>query len=166
MTKRLATIKFFFLALLLAGCPNDAPGESANSSASELEQFRDSHYIAEGDGDMIVYAFTDPQCPACDQLQQRVTEGATPNIEWRWIPVGFLGQGARRDAANRIEEVLDVDGEMAEEENRQLAVSLGVRSVPTIFYRHPNGETYHFSGGNQQQLSGLESVAEQYREEQ
>lgn len=165
MLKRLASLNIFLFALLIAGCPNEAPGESATPTASELKQFSDSNYIPEGNGDLVVYAFTDPHCPACNQLKQRVAGGATPNVEWRWIPVGFLGQGARRDAANQLENALEVDGDNAEQENRQLAVNLGVRSVPTIFYRHPNGETYRFSGGNQQQLSGLESVAEQYREQ-
>lgn len=174
MIKRLASLSILVIALLLIGCPSDAPGDSTASSSSEssgsppatseLTEFQNSNYISEGDGNLIAYAFTDPQCPACNRLHRRVADGATPNVEWRWIPVGFLGKAAKREAAQKLAEALDIDGKQAEQENRQLAINLGVRSVPTIFYRHPNGETYRFTGGNPNQLSGLESVAKQYQQ--
>lgn len=163
-TVNIATINLLVIALLLIGCPNQAPGDSATAPSSELQELQTGNYISEGEGNMIAYAFTDPHCPACEKLQQRVANGATPNVEWRWLPVGFLGQGARQEAAQKLEENLKIDGQQAEQENRQLAVNLGVRSVPTIFYRHPNGETYRFSGGSRQQLAGLENIAEQYHQ--
>ncbi|MCG5532080.1 thioredoxin fold domain-containing protein [Halorhodospira sp. 9621] len=144
-------------AVLMVGCSDGTPGESAR--ADVFDRLADSHYIAQGESDFRVYAFKDPHCPACTNLKNAVDNDATPSVEWRWVPVGFLGSGAQADAAAMIEDEKDVDGYDAVQANMRLAQELGVRSVPTVFYRDTDGEVRFFVGGEQQALDALERMA-------
>lgn len=144
-------------ALLMLGCSGGAPGEAA--SAEVLERLGESYYLVHGDSSFQVYAFRDPHCPACSDLVEAVEDGATPNVEWRWVPVGFLGERSREDAAAQIEQEHDVDGEQAVAKNMEIAQALGVRSVPTVFYQDPEGQVRYFVGGEQQALEALDRMA-------
>lgn len=159
------------LLLLATGCSNNdddssttqTPGNSESRSWAELERFQGSHFIREGEGALIAYAITDPQCPACTRLHERISQGATPNVEWRWIPVGFLGPQSRNDAAALLGEAhADIDAPQAVDDNTRLASGLGVRSVPTVFYRDRNGAVRAFTGGSPEQLEALERIAQNY----
>ncbi len=145
--------------LLAAGCP---VGGAAEAGSTDLfEQLSESHYIRHGDSDYKVYAFKDPNCPHCTDLTEAVEGGATPSVEWRWVPVAFLGEESLADAAATIEEAHDVDGRSAVRANMTLARELGVRSVPTVFYRDASGEIRSFVGGGEQALDALERLATQ-----
>ncbi len=157
---RLRALGAFLLGGVLAvGCSGGKPGEPA--SAEVLEQLQESYYIQHGESDFVAYAFTDPQCPACGQLHERVEGGLTPSVEWRWVPVGFLGRQSQEQAAEKLEQAHDVDGSEAVQANMELARRLGVQSVPTIFYQDLEGQARTFVGGKKQALKALEEMASQ-----
>ncbi len=144
---------------LMVGCSDGAPGETA--SAEVMERLEASHYVEQGEGAMTVYAFKDPHCPACTELREAVEGGATPSVSWRWIPVGFLGAGAHADAADMVEAAHpETDGQEAVDSNMRLAQELGVRSVPTVFYRDTEGQVRSFVGGDRDALDALERMAQ------
>ncbi|GEM_PF-1993161 len=147
--------------LLVAACPVIGAAESEDGSGDRFEQLSQSHYVRHGDSGYKVYAFKDPNCPHCTDLKEAVEGGATPHVEWRWIPVAFLGEDSLADAAATLEEAHDIDGRSAVRANMELAQELGVRSVPTVFYRDASGEVQFYVGGGERALEGLEALATQ-----
>ncbi len=155
--KTLGWLAALGFAGMLLGC---AEGTSAEEqSKGVMERLDESYYLQQGESEFHVYAIKDPHCPACSNLRNTVDGGATPNVEWRWVPVGFLGADARADAAEMIENAHSVDGLEAVDSNTRLAQQLGVRSVPTVFYRDTEGQVRAFVGGDPQALEALERMA-------
>lgn len=65
-----------------------------------------TNWIAQGDGERLVYAFVDPNCPYSRELFRKVQAGLDPSkTQVRWIPVGALPRNtedSRRKAAAAV----------------------------------------------------------------
>lgn len=70
--------------------PQQRSRPSAPDAESALTAIESAHWIEEGSGDVIVYAFHEPRCPGCSRLW-RQSRNHLDQITFRWIPVGFLG---------------------------------------------------------------------------
>ena len=141
------------VALLGIAAAADLPGEPADSQA--MDELSRTHYVSESEGDLLVYIITDPQCPHCHTLKKRIRELDTPGMEWRYVTVGFLGGESLQLAAEKLEKELSVDGDQAVRENIRVVTELGVRTVPTVFYRTPQGEVRTFTGSGEDDLEAL-----------
>lgn len=152
----------FLVTLLTDASAGKEPGEPAQPGA--MQKLGQSQYLHATQGSLIAYMITDPQCPACQTLKRRIEEGATPHVKWRYVIVGFMGQQSLNLGAKQVEKELSVDGELAVRENTQIAVQIGVRAVPTVYYQTPQGQVRKFIGSSKENLQALEQMARQAQE--
>jgi len=145
------------VALLGIAAAADLPGEPADSQA--MDELSRTHYVSESEGDLLVYIITDPQCPHCHTLKKRIRELDTPGIEWRYVTVGFLGGESLKLAADKLERKLSVDGDQAVRKNTKVVTGIGVRAVPAVFYRTPQGEVRTFTGSGKDDVEALRRMA-------
>ena len=124
-----------------------------------------AHYIREGSGTRILYAFVDPNCPYCrrtfEDLQPLI---AREHLQVRWVVVGILTATSPGKAAailgakdplaalryneerfhypggGGIDEDLPSDAiERGLHHNRELMERIGANSVPTLVFRARGG---------------------------
>ena len=146
----------------LASMPNRAGaqdnGFEKEEEAAALAQIEESAaYVEEGTGDKVLYVVFDTQCGYCQQMYQ-TSRALLDEVTFRWIPVGFMGEGSLHQAAQIIDaenpaEVLatiERGGSVSESpsteamnivsENSNLIQQLGIRSTPNTIYKDENGE--------------------------
>ena len=156
------------LALILAvfifagSAAGEMPGEQVESEA--MQKLGQTYYLTQTEGTLIAYMVSDPQCPACQALQERIEEGMTPDVELLYLTVGFMGQESLHLAAERLQRNLPVDGDEAVSENTRIAAEIGVRAVPTVFYQTPQGEVRKFTGSGKENLEALQRLTRQAEE--
>ena len=132
-------------------------GEEDSESLAMLEQ---SAWIAEGNGERIVYVFTDPYCPYC----QRLFHEARPwveagEVQLRHVMVGLMDRDSPRTAISMLAaddpsaallahlrgeetprlESLPRDLEEALFDNHQLMESFGLMATPSMVYQGERG---------------------------
>lgn len=130
-----------------------------------------TNWIAQGEGERIVYAFIDPNCPYSRELFRKVQGGIdSGRTQFRWIPVGVLPkvtEDSRRKAAaalrggrKELNAVMSGGGAMTRPGNEDLRqVDDSVRfmqqeinpyvsgGVPKVIYiRDPGNEVRVFVG--------------------
>lgn len=65
-----------------------------------LARIQQATYVAEGDGQRLMYIFFDPNCPYCHRLYQSLRPWIGKNaLQFRWIPVGILTASSEPKAA-------------------------------------------------------------------
>jgi len=79
-------------------------GTTAAAEQAKIEKvmarFAAAHWIVEGDGKRIIYAFTDPNCPYCRKLFDELQPYIGPrDLQVRWIVVGYLTSTSQGKAA-------------------------------------------------------------------
>ncbi|WP_372958453.1 thiol:disulfide interchange protein DsbG [Marinobacter sp.] len=129
-------------------------------------QLEDSDWVADGsdDADVVLYTFTDPNCPYC----YRFREMADPwiqagKVQLRHIMVGILKEDSAPKAAtilaaddpekalrehheNYEDGGIEVDRSVVSQTyndvmaNGELMSSLGLQATPSTFYRNPEGK--------------------------
>lgn len=130
------------------------------------EQVESADWVRDGseDAEVIIYEFTDPNCPYCHQFWQQARPWVNAGkVQIRHILVGILKQDSAPKAAtilaaedpsaalNRSERNYDQGGiEVADNipdtarqkvaDNNALMKSLGYFATPTILYKKANGD--------------------------
>ena len=133
-------------------------GETA--SPELLAALEETTYVRDGRGEMVIYAVVDTDCPSCTELRRAVADQPTPNIEWRWVPVAYLGDQARAGAIDWLdaERRLD-DAAAAVDANTQKAQAARIAQVPRLVYEDPDGEVRSLTGGGPHEVRQLEELA-------
>ena len=101
--KKLLTLSLCLATLYahvcIAGNWLEAPGGSATGLMQRLDR---AHWIAEGakSTDRLVYVFTDPNCPFCNDLWKAMRQARAPNVQIRYLLVAVISADSRgKDAA-------------------------------------------------------------------
>ncbi len=141
-----------------AACVDRDLGETA--SPELLAALEETTYIREGGGGMVIYVVVDTECPSCTELRRAAADEPTPNIEWRWVPVAYLGDEARAGAIDWLdaERRLD-DAAEAVDANTETAQAAGIPQVPRLVYEDPDGEIRSLTGGGPHEVRQLQELA-------
>ena len=90
------------LALLLAlALPVHAQQQAQNEEAI-WQTLEDSHWVQDGadDAERIIYTFTDPNCPYCDQFREQAAPWIDAGrVQLRHIMVGIIKRSSTPKAA-------------------------------------------------------------------
>lgn len=161
------------LALLIAGTTWAAGSKTQSRLDAALAATSTATWVAQGQGNKIVYVFVDPNCAYCPllyrNLQPLIAQHA---LQLRWIPVAILdatsvGKAAAILQANDPKAALDLNethyntqaytGGIAEEiplpatearlrKNAALLNQVGIPVVPTMLFRAKSGEAMVIQG--------------------
>jgi len=102
MKKRLLLSLCFatwYAPVCIAGNWLAAPGDSATEL---LQRLNHAHWISEGakSPGRVVYVFTDPNCPFCNDLWKAMRRAGAPNVQIRYLLVAVISADSRgKDAA-------------------------------------------------------------------
>lgn len=128
-------------------------------------QLEDADWVRDGDADapVVIYTFTDPNCPFCHRFRQAAEPWIDAGrVQLRHILVGILKQDSLPKAATIIgsenpsaalaenqqsygEGGIKVDRQIVSDHarqiqaNNQLMSSLGLSATPSTYYRNSNG---------------------------
>jgi thiol:disulfide interchange protein DsbG len=170
----LATAGRRLLALvLLLGISLPWAAAQAGASRALLERAAAAHWIAQGEGQRVVYVIFDPNCPYCHVVYQE-SQAHLKGFQFRWIPVGVLtpsspGKAAALLAAKDplaalrqnedhfvrargklggIAPLQTISAATAGElqDNLMLLQATGMRVVPKLLYLRRNGEVRLIEG--------------------
>jgi len=88
-------------AVSAAGAPRGAATAAEQAKIEKvMARFATAHWIAEGVGKRVIYAFTDPNCPYCRKLFDELQPYIGPrDLQVRWIVVGYLTSTSQGKAA-------------------------------------------------------------------
>ncbi|OBS08613.1 thioredoxin fold domain-containing protein [Acidihalobacter prosperus] len=86
------------------------------SEPALLREAADSHWIAEGHGDRIIYVIFDPNCPYC-HLVYVDSQAYLKHYQFRWVPVAILTPTSPGKAAAMLE-AHDRNAALKENEHR------------------------------------------------
>jgi thiol:disulfide interchange protein DsbG len=101
--KTLLLVPISLLMLCTGVCKAGAWVKSSPESLRGLTQRLDqAHWIASGakSSTRVVYVFTDPNCPYCNELWQATKTARAPEVQIRYLLVGVINDESRaKDAA-------------------------------------------------------------------
>jgi thiol:disulfide interchange protein DsbG len=86
--RRLAWLMFFSLMFM----PIAQAADSRATAVTIAGQLSTTTWIADGDGQKIVYFFFDPNCPHCNEAYEQMKPilAADRDIQMRYVPMGVL----------------------------------------------------------------------------
>lgn len=169
---RLASVGLL-LALLMVQITWAAGGKTHSRLDGALAAISKATWVAQGQGNKIIYVFFDPNCAYCPILYKNLQPLITPHaLQLRWIPVAILdatslGKAAAILQAKDPKAALDFNeahyntqaytGSIAEEipssvtearlrSNAALLEQVGIPVVPTMLFHAKSGEAMIIQG--------------------
>jgi thiol:disulfide interchange protein DsbG len=101
--KKLLVASFSLLALLATACfAGNWVAAPSGSSAGLMDRLDHAHWIASGpkSSARVVYVFTDPNCPYCNDLWKAMKSARAPDVQVRYLLVAVINADSRgKDAA-------------------------------------------------------------------
>lgn len=167
MTRQTTFITRLALGLvLMLALAAHAQQQQANNGEAIWQALEDSNWVQDGadDAERIIYTFTDPNCPYCDQFRDQATPWIEAGrVQLRHIMVGIIKQSSTPKSATILgsenpeaklaqnrqayesggiepDEAIVKKGEGQVRENNFLMRDLGARATPTTIYWDDNDE--------------------------
>jgi thiol:disulfide interchange protein DsbG len=129
--KSLLIVSLSLMALCAGPC---RAGAWVNLSAESLEglsqRLNQSHWIASGSksSTRVVYIFTDPNCPYCNDLSRAMKTAQAPDVQVRYLLVAVIDEDSRGKDAAILE---SADPLAALEKNERSFAAGGITAKPT-----------------------------------
>lgn len=117
---------------------------AATASNIDWSSLEDTHWIAEGDpnGEQIVYAFMDPNCPYCGMFWEASRDYVdTPGVQLRFIMVGMLRPSSEALAAGILAAADPIEALAQHELNREKGEAKQPRRVADRFVKQVRENT-------------------------
>lgn len=170
-----------FSTLFFANTPVFAQSASAAHdrviAANLMNDLIDSSWIQDGNGSKIVYIFFDPNCPYCHHVFDALMKirQDIPDLQFRWIPLGMLGDNSEGKAAAIIQSPDPLKAFMTNErnygflnsdtgggippakhiaqstqtildENLSILQGQNLYGIPIVVFQADDGKPFYFSG--------------------
>ncbi|OZB75863.1 MAG: hypothetical protein B7X37_00820 [Halothiobacillus sp. 14-55-98] len=175
----------FWASMLLTLFLFNAPIYAQTATAAQdrvvaqnlMNDLADSSWIQDGTGSKIVYLFFDPNCPYCHHVFDSLMKirKDSPDLQFRWIPLGMLGSNSTTKAAAIIQapdplkafmtneknygflnsdtgggippaKQVDAESQTILDENLSILQGQNLYGIPVVVFQADDGKPFYFSG--------------------